>query len=185
MHISPLEEYALRCALTLARLERSTPGLPIAASRIAEREGISIEYVSKIFHLFKKAGLVDASRGANGGFRFKVAPEKLTLKTLFQAVDPRTGPSLVTVTTTRGADHAENAGNLANDEFCSQFSGNRPQCLHTGHCSIRPVWQVLTRYVQDLLDSLTLAGLLKDESEVKRRIQNLSERHSEELRATL
>src|SRR5205823_5937207 len=75
MHISAVEEYGLRCALQLA----SQPeGSVLAASQVAEREGISVQYASKILHLFRKAGLVSASRGMQGGFRLVRAADEIS-----------------------------------------------------------------------------------------------------------
>jgi len=48
MNVTALEEYGLRCAVQLASLPEGTT---LSAPEIAEREGLSIEYVSKFMLL--------------------------------------------------------------------------------------------------------------------------------------
>src|SRR4051812_8727869 len=115
MHISAVEEYGLRCALQLAGLPQ---GSVLAPSQGAEREGISVQYASKILHLFRKANLVSASRGMQGGFRLIRAPSTISLKAVF------------------GAFREEKAGH------CSQYPGQQTECVHLKECSVRPVFNV-------------------------------------------
>ena len=166
MQISPLEEYALRCAVQLVRMGAGAPLEPIAASRIAERERISVEYVSKIMHLFKKAGLVETLRGTKGGFRLKANPKTLTLRTIFDALEVRKRP-------------AQN--NTTSADFCGQFSGQDDQCAHLTECSVRPVWFVLSRYFDELLGALTLADLVQPEAVTQSRVTQLAIQKTLEL----
>jgi Rrf2 family protein len=101
MHISALEEYGLRCALQLARMHDNET---LAASQIAEKEGISVEYASKLMHLFRKAEMVESVRGMQGGFRLTRPASEVTLKAVLDAVKAKRTPS----------DSAD---------FCSQFKG--------------------------------------------------------------
>lgn len=139
MHISALEEYGLRCALQLAYLP---VGQVLSASAIAEKEGISNQYASKIMHLFKKAGLVQATRGIQGGFFLSNGPETITLKTLFASL------------------HEEKE---ADASFCGQYKGQQEQCVHLTSCSIRPVWNVLSSYFDTVLDRINLNDLARSE----------------------
>src|SRR3989344_5325362 len=83
MRISATEEYGLRCILQLARIKA---GGHYSASQIAEREGISVEYASKMMQLFRKAGLVTSERGLHGGFRLARPASETTLLDVFQAL---------------------------------------------------------------------------------------------------
>ncbi len=147
MHISALEEYGLRCALQLARAASSQA--PLSASEVADKERISVEYVSKFMHLFKKAGLVKAVRGVRGGFLLQQAPETVTLKDVFDALKPRRE----TIDTSGG--------------FCDQFSGKADQCVHLEQCSVRPFWEMLSGYFEEVIQGVTLADLLRKEADAR------------------
>jgi len=159
MHISAVEEYGLRCALQLASLPQ---GSLLAASQIAEREGISVQYASKILHLFRKAGLVTASRGMQGGFRLVNPAESVSLQSVFRAF----------------REDKE-------DEFCSQFRGQQSECVHLKECSVRPVFNVLAGYFDSVLKHLTLADLIHTEAEAKIRVEDFARSEAERLRNRL
>jgi len=147
MNISTHEEYGLRCALQLAR---SYAAGPVAASKVAESEGLSPEYVSKFMHLFRKAQMVESVRGTQGGFRLRQEPSKVSLKEVLDALRPQA---------------------LESKEFCEHFKGQRDVCAHAGNCSVRPVWSVITSYFSRILERLSLADLLQSESSVRFQIE--------------
>lgn len=162
MHISAMEEYGLRCALQLAR--QSAPqeemGVPLPASKIAEREGISLEYVSKLMHLFRKTGMVEAVRGVSGGFILAKQPSEITLKEVLESV----------------------RGKKESGDFCSQYSGQQNSCVHLSDCSVRPVWMTLTGYFDDLLKQLTLADLLNKENKLQNQVTRLAEAKTKQIK---
>jgi len=139
MHISPLEEYGLRCA---AQLAKTHPSGQIAASRVAELEGLSTEYASKILFLFKKAGLIKATRGARGGFKLSKDPTEIPLKDVFAALQQK---------------------KQFEGDFCNQFRGKKTECVHVSDCSIRPIWKILYTYLDTLFTNLTVADLIRPE----------------------
>ena len=151
MHISALEEYGLRCALQLAKARGQGP---LSASQIAELEGISIEYVSKFMHLFKKAGLVHAARGVQGGFSLVREAAAVSLKDVFEALK---------------------AKKTATGDFCQQFAGQQKTCVHLNQCSVRPFWQLVSFYFEEMTRQLTLADLLAHESNTRHLIQSIVE----------
>lgn len=145
MHISTLEEYGLRCALQLAKLQKPST---LSASQIAEKEGLSMQYVSKIMFLFRRAGLVDGKRGIQGGFQLHKSAQDIPIKDIFDAL--------------RGAKVLEH--------FCSEHKGKQLHCVHLESCSVRPVWETLTGYFASVLEQVTLADLLLGENESRKRI---------------
>jgi len=158
MHISAMEEYGLRCALQLARHHGDGP---MAASKIAEKEGISLEYVSKLMHLFRKAGLVQAVRGVQGGFVLDREPAQITLREVVQTVSAKKD---------------------SNASFCSQYSGQQDSCANLGECTIRPVWTTLYNYFDEILKELTLADLLKREVTLKTQVTALAEAKAKQFK---
>ncbi|HTL11893.1 MAG TPA: Rrf2 family transcriptional regulator [Bdellovibrionota bacterium] len=162
MHVSSLQEYGLRCALQLAR--RYGAG-QVPASWIAQEEGVSTEYVSKVMFLFRKAGLIQASRGSQGGFGLSREPGQITLKQVMDAV---------------GSDSGR-----AEEEFCQHFKGKQDACVHFGGCSVRPVWTMISGYFDAVMRELTLQDLLAREQDVAERVGRTAERKSRELREAI
>jgi Rrf2 family protein len=157
MHISAVEEYGLRCALQLASLE---DGSVLAASQIAEREGISVQYASKIMHLFRKAGLVRAIRGMQGGFCLVRPALDISLKAVFSALKE---------------DKAESG-------FCHQYKGLQQECVHLKECSVRPVWHMLSFYFDSVLEQLTLGDLARTEVESRVRVGEFAKQEAEKMK---
>jgi len=61
-------------------LEAAThPDRQVSASEIAERYGVSAHHLAKVLRELGRAGLVDSSRGAGGGYRFCGNARRLTL----------------------------------------------------------------------------------------------------------
>ena len=58
---------------------------PINSDQMAESVGTNASYIRKILALLKKAEIVDGHRGISG-YSLTVAPEKLTLLQIYQAV---------------------------------------------------------------------------------------------------
>lgn len=150
MLITALEEYGVRCAIQLARTYQC--GL-LPASQIAELEGISVEYASKILHLFKKSGIAVTARGTQGGFGLSRAPGDLTLNEVLNAL--------------RGKRRNT-------QDFCQNYKGLRAVCNHHESCSLRPVWKILSSTFNEILSSLTLAHLLVTEPESEKTIKTIA-----------
>lgn len=157
MHISALEEYGLRCAIHLATLGQ---GETLAASQIAEREGLSVQYASKVMHLFRKAGLVQAVRGMQGGFRLTKPAVEIPLKSVLESLKAVRGSK----------------------SFCEQHSGQQSECVRLHNCSVRPVWQVLTRYFDSVLEKVSLGDLARTEDEAKKRMEVFARAEAERVR---
>ncbi len=156
MHISALEEYGLRCAIHLAALDQDNT---LAASQIAEREGLSVQYASKIMHLYRKAGLVQAVRGMQGGFRLTRPAAEVPLKEILAALKSGRGSK----------------------SFCEQHSGQQNECVRFYNCSVRPVWEVLTGYFDAVLEKISLADLVRTEAEAKKRMEIFARTEAERI----
>ena len=145
MRITSLEEYGLRCALQLAKFKGKNRRA--AAPEIAELEGLSVEYVSKIMHLFKKSGLVNATRGIQGGFLLEKDPSEISVQSVLDRLAGSGRPT-----------------NVAKDReignFCNSHSGIHSECRHRLKCSIQPVWSFIFDAFERVLTSITLADLL-------------------------
>jgi Rrf2 family iron-sulfur cluster assembly transcriptional regulator len=75
MRISAVEEYGLRCLVALAR---KGPDSQLSISEIAELEGLSVPYASKLLAILRRAGLVRPNGVEAAG---SVLPLRLTRST--------------------------------------------------------------------------------------------------------
>ena len=81
---SQTSEYALRAAVFLA----DGPAERRTARDIATAMSIPIDYVSKVMQSLGRAGLVEAQRGKQGGFRLTRDSADISLLDVMNAVDP-------------------------------------------------------------------------------------------------
>ncbi len=86
MRLQVATRLALYAILELA----SDPDRQFSATEIADRFGISVNHLSKVLRSLGRAGLVEAVRGAGGGYRFVGNAKRITLLDLirlFEDVD--------------------------------------------------------------------------------------------------
>jgi len=98
-------QVATRIALYAILQLASDPRKQFAAAEIAERFGISVNHLAKVLRTLGRAGLVEALRGAGGGYRFRANARRVTLLEvirLFEAVG--------------AGDHAEREPGAASSE---------------------------------------------------------------------
>jgi Rrf2 family protein len=62
-------------------------GKPVSARAAADELGVSPSYLAKLIQTLSKTGLVEAHRGASGGFAFKGDAKKLSCLDVVVAVD--------------------------------------------------------------------------------------------------
>lgn len=160
MNVSALEEYGLRCAVSLASIKSDET---LSAPEIAEREGLSVEYVSKFMLHLKKAGLVTTVRGVNGGFALAKPPSEISLKEVFEAL---------------GGKHR-----VSDEEFCNAYSGKNENCVHHSACSIRPFWRVLSRYIDAFTSEMSLQDMLRPEAETLAKTEKIALKNIQQMKS--
>ena len=69
---------------------------PINSEQMAESVGTNASYIRKILALLKKAEIVDSHRGISG-YSLTIAPDKLTLLQIYQAVTEEGKPHLLDI----------------------------------------------------------------------------------------
>jgi Rrf2 family transcriptional regulator, nitric oxide-sensitive transcriptional repressor len=72
-------QIATRIALYAILQLAADPRKQFAAAEIAERFGISVNHLAKVLRTLGRAGLVEALRGAGGGYRFRANARRVTL----------------------------------------------------------------------------------------------------------
>ncbi len=81
-------QIATRLALYAILQLASDPRRQFAAAEIAERFGISANHLAKVLRTLGRAGLVEALRGAGGGYRFRGNARRVTLLDVIQLFEP-------------------------------------------------------------------------------------------------
>jgi Rrf2 family protein len=144
MKLSAQEEIGLRCLVQLATRD---PGGAATIPEVARAEGLTPAYVAKVLGVLRRAGLVVASRGRDGGYALARPADSIALSEALGAL----------------------GGRLYDTEFCAAHAGGPvagARCAHDGNCSIRPVLVELDRLVHDALSRVTLKSLVRSEPAV-------------------
>jgi len=84
MKYSKATNYALHTMLYLASIE---PDKPVGVKQLAEKQRVSSTYLSKILAKLVKAGLIESTSGANGGYRLKANREEISFLDIIQAIE--------------------------------------------------------------------------------------------------
>jgi len=136
MRITAVEEYGLRCLLNLARKGVQAQ---LSISEVAEMEGLSVPYTSKLLSILRKSGLVLAARGRGGGFSIARKPEEITVFDVLTAL----------------------GGPLIDPGHCKKYTGQLGECVHIHDCSVHEVFGSLAGYVKEFLSETSLKDLLE------------------------
>lgn len=131
--ISTRGRYCLRVMVDLA--EHQGEGY-IPMKEVADRQGISLKYLEKILPILAKNSIVDGVQGKGGGYRLSRAPEDYTLSEILRLTEGTLAPVA-----------------------CLEC-GAAP-CEKAADCRTLPVWTELDRRINEYLDSVTVADLLK------------------------
>lgn len=139
MRISTKGHYAVQAMVDLAAQAGSEP---VSLSVIAERQGLSQNYLEQLFVKLRKAELVKSVRGPGGGYTLGKSAETISIGDIFAAVDE----SLVLI------DCADPSG-LPDHVTCDKSSG----------CLTQTLWARLCHHFNELVNSVTLDDVLKGE----------------------
>lgn len=77
-------EYALHCLTYFVHVPKNRS---IGINEIAEYQGVSETYLSKIFTKLKKAGIVSSTPGVKGGYALARKPEFITFWDVVEAIE--------------------------------------------------------------------------------------------------
>jgi Rrf2 family protein len=144
MRITTWAEYGLICALHLAR--RAEVG-PVTGRDVAARERLPGDYVEQILLRMRRAGIVNSTRGARGGYMLARPPEEISVRDVIQASELTTF-----------------------DLHCVSHPVDAERCAAAENCSIRPVWMLLQQRIDEVLEGVKLSDLLTDEASVRDRV---------------
>ena len=84
MKISKKCRYGIRALIDLAA---NSENEYMVLGNIAERNGISSQYLEQVFASLRKAGLVKSVKGSQGGYFLAREPEKIALSEILETLD--------------------------------------------------------------------------------------------------
>ena len=114
---------------------------PVSLKAIAEEESLPLAYLERIAALLKKAGIVEATRGAHGGYMLTRPPAQVTMDEVVLALEGQIAPM---------------------DCFFDDREG-RVLCSHQAdgqHCATKLLWTRVQLGVIESLQRTTLAELV-------------------------
>lgn len=132
LRITRLADYGVVLATRLASLPpedmRSVPEL-------ARETGVPQPTVGKILKQLGRAGILESTRGARGGYRLARSPDDVTVADVIAALE---GPIGMTECG-HGGDHSD--------------------CELSSRCGVRGNWQRINQAIASALDAITLAEM--------------------------
>ena len=132
MRLTAKSEYGL---LAMIYLATSAEEGPVSAREISEQQEIPAKFLEQLFVGLRKAGLVNAVRGARGGFVLARTPDQINVLEIVEALE---GPLVATV-----------------------CEGDRGLiCGRGGACAASAVWNRATAALREVFETATLAELV-------------------------
>jgi Rrf2 family cysteine metabolism transcriptional repressor len=143
-------EYGVRLLVELGRQHDGAGGaggpIPVSLKAIAEAEELPLAYLERIVALLKKAGLVEATRGAHGGYRLTREPAAIHMDEVVLALEGVVAPMTCFV--------AEEGASVPGRVVCNHEADS-------GHgCATKLLWTRVQGGVVKALAQTTLAELV-------------------------
>ena len=132
MKISTKGRYALRMMLDMAQNQKNGP---VALKDIAERQNVSKKYLEQIALVLSQGGVLQGTRGHQGGYRLIIDPAECTVYDILESVEGSMHPVAC-------LDHSPN------------------DCERCNGCETLYVWQGLDTVIQNYLKGITLQDVL-------------------------
>ena len=133
MKISTKGRYAVRLMLDIAQ---NSNGGNISLKDVSKRQEISLKYLEQIVNLLSKAGFLKSRRGSQGGYRLTRKPEEYTVGDILRVTEGDMAP-------------------------VSCLEEGAEPCPREALCPTIELWRGLYKTVNDYLDTVTVADLVK------------------------
>lgn len=132
MQIPIKVDYGVRALVDLAK--NANRG-PIRAADIANRASIPEPFLAQVLHALNKRGLIRSQRGPQGGHLLAMDPADIPLSLVMAC--------------------------LGHQQTVVGCLDESKSCIHTPDCVQREVWQTVDEAIYKILDSTTIAYLMK------------------------
>ena len=133
LRLSKLADYAF---VILAQMTRA-PNDNWSASSLAETTTLPLPTVAKLMKILARGGLVQAYRGASGGYRLAMPATEISITAIIETVD---GPIQLT-------------------ECAGKAVGKECDCAVNNACPVRQSWSRLNTAVRTSLSDISLSDI--------------------------
>ncbi|QGY40365.1 Rrf2 family transcriptional regulator [Pseudodesulfovibrio cashew] len=134
MKLTTRSRYGTRLLLDIAL--HSQDGSPVPSKDTARREGLSLKYLERLIQMLKQAGYVKGKRGPNGGNVLIREPADISIGEVARILD--------------------------GEEQVLGCEGDVTTCPRAAVCLKRSIWDDASMAMYKMLDSYSLADLMKD-----------------------
>lgn len=149
MRLSKRGEYGLRAMIAMAEpAEKNKSPHMMQIKEIALREGISSKFLEQILLALKHNGLLHSKMGVGGGYYLAKAAGEITLGQIFRVLD----------------------GPIAPIKCVSQMAYEPCGCPDEETCGLRLVMGDVRNALVDILDTTTLADVVKRQGALKKKL---------------
>ena len=138
MHIPIRVDYGVRALVDLA--EHGGEGA-VRSADVARRKAIPEPYLVQLLLTLRKGGLVRSQRGPQGGHSLAIDPADIRLSMVMQCLE--------------GA------------EAVVRCLEDAASCIHVNCCAQRDVWRAVQEAIYGILDSTSIADLVKRTAEIQ------------------
>jgi Rrf2 family protein len=135
MKITRASEYAVRCVIYLSKLGE---GVLAKKKEVSSYMEIPDQFLGKIAQNLAKVGIIEIVRGAGGGFRLQLSPDKISL---LDVVEAEIGPIAL------------------NDCVIKPHS-----CQRSSTCSVHKIWLKAREQLRNTLSEVSFKQILEDET---------------------
>lgn len=141
MKLSTKGRYGLRAVLDLAVHAEDEA---VALSQIADRQGISMNYLEQLIAKLKRAGIVNGIRGAQGGYILAIPAEELSVGDILRALEGDLHPV-----------------------DCSVVNRSDGTCSNSDSCVTKYVWKRISDSINDAVDGIKLSELVAESKKIQ------------------
>lgn len=117
---------------------------PIPLKQIADKQGLSENYLEQLFSILRKEGLVKSVRGAQGGYMLSREPKGITVGQVLRCLE----------------------GNMAPSDCV--IDGEEIECEREEICVTKLVWIKIKDSIDEVIDSITLQDMKNDADQINK-----------------
>lgn len=143
MKFTTKSRYALNALIELHLMEIDGP---VKVSKIADMQSIEISYLEQLFRKLRIAGLIESTRGRNGGYFFAKEPSKISVKDIMIAVE---------------------------EDLDATSCSGASDCSDGKKCRTHTLWASLNTVVVNYLEKITLDTLVESRDDHYINVVNL------------